>query len=750
MKYPWDYKPEDDWTENEKKQWGDGGSNGGGSTNTTPNTSIPTTPSTDSSGSSPNPSGMVYPWDTVSTPTQTQVVQWGLNEPDNTSYSAAVYQKKITADTTPQEYYKTANIQTYPTVKERSGTTVNTLSVTPSVFTGLAPTQAQQQPQAQQTPTAQQTATFTRDGTMRALTEEEKKRQRGGFLSGFFGSSLVDNFASVIFQGRYTDAAMQASQARGGTYTMTTDPKQKKEEGAFLFGIASGYALDVGGGNVVGGNLGKAGDALKKLDNLIPKNIVTQTGKTIGLGIAGFEGGKEYFLTRTGVTKEERQAIKENKAAYEAGRQAEAASKDTLAGSVAYNVAPIAFGNEDAFYKGAEDYLVSQGKTDKEIAAALNALGKQRTGANVGNIAGQLTAGASSEYVGQQNVQKALSTGAKPTFKNLFMPIAKAGFGEGFVQPIIQQKTEGDTRPFFTGRRETNMFGVNVPLTRFEESAVAGVIGFGTAGVLGGAIGSTAAKGKKTTSKVLEYAGYAIDPFEKPSDIIEDLVVGGGTKVRVPAITPVSTGTPTQTQQQQKPSGFRVKTPVNIISGVPSTTPTNVPVKPNVPNMIFSDVPTPSDTPNKRRTVTDITKPIPTPIDTDIPIPSNTETPVETPVDTMTPTDIFTNVPVFTPINRLGAAPPLPMFDFGGGGRGGHGVKGRVGYVDELTAGRQMFNSFVGIPTVSKQRGRSASSKTTPPTKKKAPAKPKQQQQQKAGVGKRAGSILDKMMNRRF
>ena len=427
-------------------------------------------------------------------------------------------------------------------------------------------------------------------------------------------------------------------------------------------------------------------------------NLLVGAGEITAAGFAGAKATELGLNIRTG---RERDLVEANIKAFREGLKAESEGKTGLS-RIGAEIFPQAFGSEEKFVEAVEKNLKQQGLSRSEIVRATEQLRQERRVRLSAEVAGLLTSGATSEAVGKRSVKQVLAT-KEPTFRNLFLPIAQAGFGEGFGQITLAQQQRGQQRPFFSAREQRNIMGLNLPITRFEESLIGGGLGFVTAGVLGGAIGSASAKGRKLQSGFLEGIGSVLDPLEKPSDILESIISTTPVRSRVPTIIPSIT--PSQTPAQ-------IQSNINNMIGVP----VQVQKPSSIIDSIISFTPTPTPTPTP--TTTPI--PIPTPVDTPIPIfietPVESTTPITIPVEVPTPVSTPVNIPVPIFTDFIGAPLPLPLVPSlsGGGGFGAIGRKERKRFDDELSESLDIFGDLTGIRVIQRKR-----KKETKKTKKK-------------------------------
>ena len=467
------------------------------------------------------------------------------------------------------------------------------------------------------------------------------------------------------------------------------------------------------------------------------------------VGLTSFELTKQTSKIKEKIVKPSRdlKLTKAEKEVFNVAREEEQNNLNFV-GRIGFGMGVA--GEERTFLTAAEKELNRRNVPIQQQRRILEKLEIEREATQSGVLVGTLATGAFSEFTGQTQVTDAFNKGAKKSFGTFFTAIAPAGAGEGFSQVLLSQKSVGDTRNFFTGKKER--FGLDyLPIqpskkqledpafrkgyldirektkfstTPFQESLGGAAGGFVVSGVLGGGIGSAAVKGKKGKSNFLRFIGNVADPSELPSDFLASGATAvGRTRVPVVSFTPTLTTVPTNTQ---------TKTNINNVVGVQTESPTNI------NNIIGTQtrVPTLQVTPTNTLTKT------PTNILTDTPVPVDpiTDVPVDPIVDV--PVDPFVNVPVAVPINRLGKAlPPIPpSFSLGGGGFARAGKGRNTKFLNELTASTTIFKGLVGINNTRKTT-RKASKKTS-----KAKRKSTRRQPQ----SKRRGNSFNKINKRLF
>jgi len=427
----------------------------------------------------------------------------------------------------------------------------------------------------------------------------------------------------------------------------------------------------------------------------------TKAGKTVISGITAFESiplgqtavgvGKVTFAglaTTTAVTKavEFRAGIKptEYKDVFNIAMREERKSVPGLKGLVAQAV-PTAFGKEDVFVKVVRKELKKKGLSGGALFKEVERLREERRLSRFAELTGILAAGAASEAVGRGFVQRNILE--TPTFTGLFREIGKAGFAEGFGQTVVAHKARKDPRDFFTGKTPHELAGLTITTTPAIEALGFGGLGFLSAGLLGGSIGIASVKGKPKVRRTLEAIGFALDPTEYPSDLLESTfrAIPSKLSIRVPTVTPaISSGKKfTSVETQSLPDAVFGEF-IPRLTVVPVSTKTTTPVKtPTLADTIgLTITETPTTIP------IDITPIVPVPVTPIVPVPVTPIVPV--PVTTTVPVPVTTPVPVITPIFK-GIPPILPFFPLGTGGKPGKKAKGRVSFVDELKLTRGLF-----------------------------------------------------------
>jgi len=465
--------------------------------------------------------------------------------------------------------------------------------------------------------------------------------------------------------------------------------------------------------------------------------FISDLGLTAAKGTAIVQTAK--FTGKVTAPKEQKEAIKEFKGYNEvvaAGFEAERAFLSGQPGfgvpltersvslkSIAYEITPYAgsWFAKGEFEKGAKAKAQELGATGEQLDLIVGSAKRQKSFRSVGETAALLEISRSAEGIGRRGVTKAFEKAGKKgvqiqkkeAFGQLFKisapQIAKAGAIEGFTQEISQQTARG---------RDISL----------KEAGLMGAVGAGTAGIIGGTIVGTKVT-RPTVSKVIETGTFITDPFEKPGDVLQDISeavtkrVTGKTAARpiisktiaptdVLALSATKPGrakkggvlgfgaTTTLTPTKGKavapvitPSMVLTPTPETrtniqkIISGKPGIfEPTPLPISPALPTPTITPTPTPTDTP--------------IPINVNIPTMAQEQTPVT--VATQTPISTLINIPTRTPLLRV--PPPVPLavpFQFGAGGTA---VRKRKKYVNELVAGKTLFNELVGTPIRKKKK----------------------------------------------
>lgn len=351
--------------------------------------------------------------------------------------------------------------------------------------------------------------------------------------------------------------------------------------------------------------------------------------------------------------------------------------------SILYEISPFLAKRED-YERGTYNYLLSQGMTEPEAAKYLDAARTQYRGRGITELVGLLNISRFSERFGRKETALAFERFALPierkgagveVFKKAFFPIGRAGFIEGSISELQQQSARGQK-------------------TDLKTAAITGGFGFGTAGLLGGAIAGTAIN-KKGVSAGLQTFSYLSDPFEFAGDKVADAQEALLKKVfKTKVITPTISITG-ETEKVTLGSN-RVK----------SSIPTPAAVATNIFNVVNTNVFAPTAT--AVTTLTEQFVPIGLPVGTPVPVPTNTGTPVPTPINpnTNTNTNINTNIgtPVPVPVNiniptptpQMRLPPPiLPAFPAPSGLGLGTRTGKRKKFVNELQAGANLLKGLL-------------------------------------------------------
>ncbi len=160
-------------------------------------------------------------------------------------------------------------------------------------------------------------------------------------------------------------------------------------------------------------------------------------------------------------------------------------------------------GAKEAFKENAKKYYTNLGYTGDKLDAAVNASSRQRNWGIGGEAAGILLGNVSAELVGRRALSKAILGGtAKKSFWTGFTKVGSAGIVEGMLLEQARQDKEYEDRDFF-------------------KASQAGLVGYGTAGLIGGGMAWSGAGGK--LNKVLQKGGYWTDWYEKPGDMLANV-----------------------------------------------------------------------------------------------------------------------------------------------------------------------------------------------------------------------------------
>jgi hypothetical protein len=426
---------------------------------------------------------------------------------------------------------------------------------------------------------------------------------------------------------------------------------------------------------------------------------------------------------------------------YRAGLEAQAPQFDTSGvvpfiksvGTVAVQgVFPI-FRDTEKFKQGTQTAMESKGMGTREMIDLQKRLVVARGIRQSSEISAQIGIGASSEALGQKLQSKYMgmlpgnvieSKIPQEGVKTILREVpGVSGIGEGATGVYIGQIAREDPRKNYITDRGTIQVGeTTIPgLTKAEEIAVGGIMGYFSAKLIGGqsSIAKYESKLYRESGKPLkgvakgaqgyawEYAGYGLDLTEKPGDIVEGVYSGlpGFGRAKVPTFvwTPSSTTTEggyrtvsvkattiSETQGFSQPTPANV--PSNVFSNVPANVFTNVPanVPSNIPTTTMSNVPT--------NIFTNVPANVPSNVPSNIPanvpanIPANIPTNIFMNVPVNVPIDVPANVPANVPIDVNVNVPTFPWLpglelDLGGKGRGSRAKTTRqYQYVPDLIA----------------------------------------------------------------
>jgi hypothetical protein len=411
-------------------------------------------------------------------------------------------------------------------------------------------------------------------------------------------------------------------------------------------------------------------------------------------------------------------------------------------GSLGYDIIGTSFTPQFAREKAEQaviEFAKKEGYTREQTLGLVNQYRRESAAIGIGQIGGNIFANTASESIGQRlvGVEFAKETASFATknsfssvFKKVFVPIGTAGFFEGSATVALNQRAQRnndlflpylETKPeklqggivsFFdagTGK------GVNQETTyalydyrrytpyrlgRTGGIAAGGAFGTLSAGLIGGTVAGASASKYKKSANVLQAITYATDPYELPGDLSEKFIRGrvasfGRVTVPEPAVflggkeshfgisyrgsVPTQTISPTSTSifnlggikvPVYSPVPVSQRTPVNTRSDVNPfiITPVNTMINTNIPEFEFN-VQAPSNT------IVNTFINVNTPVNTNIPVP--------------------VNIPVTIP--RALFPPPLPFSSLPQGGSGfDYKGQGRNAYVNELSVGGALIDSFLG------------------------------------------------------
>lgn len=512
-------------------------------------------------------------------------------------------------------------VKTTPTVKKTIYTSENGV-FKPTDYEISAETKQQLETGGYQPETQTKTVLQART-EQRPKLQPYKEKSRGGF------SKAKDVFKSI-------DAKLGIT----GKSQIIKDIEKKRG-----ITIQSGIAPAVGLKSFASGF-----NTLRSVYNVVKG---TKAGLWTINAIKGYVGGKAIVFgskqsAKVGLTPEEKTVLSSRTVQQAIGqayfKESEAIKEQGFFRNLGYQLSPIFSNKKSVFEKELDKQLYNQGLLPEEISKAKALARRQRKFTTGGEAAALLYESFTSERTGRALSSMVLKDAVIPAnkagrtlFKKTFIPIASAGFIEGFTQETSQQAARNQRQ-------------------NFKEAAKMGLYGFGSAGIIGGGIVGLSVN-KKTTSKLLNFAANISDLFEKPGDILADVVSKGERKLGFKGLPePVVTIT-----------GF-TKTPVNPFttsktkgkSGVfttvktPSTTQTTSMTQ-TLKNAV--GIPTTTKTPTTVKTPVNINLREITGINTPIVTNTNTEIPTDIVTTTLTPVTNI-NIPTATPLLRL--PPPSP------------------------------------------------------------------------------------------
>jgi hypothetical protein len=354
---------------------------------------------------------------------------------------------------------------------------------------------------------------------------------------------------------------------------------------------------------------------------------------------------------------------------------------------------------QEAFQAAARKEAARQGLTGAERETALREAVTRRNLQEGGLLGSFVGVGAQAEQAGRATVTKLLATKSQIPAKTVGRTLAGIGFKGVFGAGVIEGSASVRAEQVARGR----------PFSFKDISIGAGVGGL-TAGSFSAAIAGTKFKAP-LISKATSGIANILDPTEKPSDVVADLVGAGvrrqGFNIAVPTlnlpasfskdvftVTP-SPGTPSQTKTKRGKGPAAIAQPPVINQPVSleailtpvSNVPVNVPSQPRPKRgggggvTPTPDVPVPVDP-----VIGDPTVPIPVP---DVPVPA--DVPVTVPAST--PVSAPVSIPVFSPQPRV--PPPLPLdIPLFGGGRGAR-IGKRKRFVNELRESQKLLSASV-------------------------------------------------------
>lgn len=435
-----------------------------------------------------------------------------------------------------------------------------------------------------------------------------------------------------------------------------------------------------------------------KQANLAQKEYET-AGRKLGFGSKTKTSSQSQTLTtgeiETTVTKEEK-----------------IRTIPTLRGFLYESLGVQSEGGKAAYRSKASELLRSQGLSPTEVEAGVRALERRKSAGLGGALAGMFGASAFAEFTGRRAIAKSfesLSSKALDVKKSFWplagksvIPLARAGFGEGFASELSSNIGRGE----------------DVSIKRL---AAYGGLGSASAVLIGAPIVGFAAN-RKAVSKTVEYVASFADPLEKPADLFTTGVEKGLKRyfnvefpepkfnVRIPKSQTLTilSGTPSMSQSQTSQSTLTKPAKPKSMASVLSES-LNIGGKKKTPAVPSLSI-TPTISSNvDTNTIIDVNNVIvdETNVGTEVAVNPQVTTQTNTFIDSFTESSTVSSlvpvasvVPVVTPFFRI--PPPIPpAFPFPGFGAG-RATKGKkVRYVNELqdafTLLDQSFRPFTPV-----------------------------------------------------
>jgi hypothetical protein len=379
--------------------------------------------------------------------------------------------------------------------------------------------------------------------------------------------------------------------------------------------------------------------------------------------------------------------------------KSEEKSRNKLTDTLIYDFVPGGqVTQKETFIQGTQDYLIKEkGYAPAKAYKEANALyEKYVVGGAIGEVAGMVTLSGGTEILGRTLVKSALKgTVIKATAKQA---ITSTGTKQFIVKPAINIFSKQTIDIAFKSGKAIAKAGAVEGFGFYELERTAKMKEFNpidagiytaggaiSAGVIGGSLVAGSFAMPRTT-KWLQRGFYAIDPTEKPGDIIGDSVskyvgINFSPRVKYKVTTILPTMTQTKTQVNLTGNKPKAKGKANVFINTAQKNP-NVSVNTNFDIFPQSNVGTKTQTNIGTNTSTSTATNVFVNTKTQTNIGTITNTNTGTNMNTNTNTNTNTNVNVNT--NVITGFPPFPMGGLIGGfgsGRGGRfGVKNKTNF----------------------------------------------------------------------